>query len=160
MKKVLIVVDMQKGFMTKPNYVDLQSKINKFIKQNKYEHYLFTKFINKDKSFYETKLNWFGLKNEKEQAICVDVPKNSIILEKYGYGLNDNQIEQIKALNVDEIDICGLETDACVYAVALQLFDSGIFPNILINYCQTSPNRNEFAKEMLVHQFGKVDERI
>ena len=160
MKKVLIVVDMQKGFMTKLNYTNLQAKINELIKLNSYDIYIFTKFINKDGSLYEKKLNWFELKNEQSQTICVDIPENSIILEKYGYGLSKEQIEQIKALNIESIDICGLQTDACVYAISFQLFDNGIFPNILINFCQTSPERNNIAKEILMHQFGKVDEKL
>ncbi len=160
MKRTLIVVDMQKGFMTKPNYLKLQSKVNKLINLNDYNNYIFTKFINKDQSLYEKKLNWFGLKSEESQTICVDIPQNSLILEKYGYGLSIEQINQLKALNVEQIDICGLQTDACVYAIAFQLFDNGIFPNILINYCQTSPQRNSIAKEILIHQFGKVDEKL
>ena len=160
MKKTLIIVDMQKGFMSKPNYVNLQSKINELIKLDDYDIYIFTKFINKDESLYEKKLNWFELKSEESQTICVDIPKNSLIFEKFGYGLSNEQINQIKALNIDSIDICGLQTDACVYAIAFQLLDNGIFPNIPINYCQTSLERNSIAKEILIHQFGAVDEKI
>ena len=160
MKKVLLIVDMQNGFITKPNYKNLQSKINGLIKLDDYDNYIFTKFINKDESLYEKKLNWFKLKSEESQTICVDIPENSFILEKYGYGLNNEQINQIKALNIDSIDICGLQTDACVYAIAFQLFDNGIFPNILINYCQTSLERNSIAKEIMIHQFGNVDEKL
>lgn len=160
MKKVLLIVDMQNGFITKPNYKNLQSKINGLIKLDDYDNYIFTKFINKDESLYEKKLNWFKLKSEESQTICVDIPENSFILEKYGYGLNNEQINQIKALNIDSIDICGLQTDACVYAIAFQLFDNGISPNILINYCQTSLERNSIAKEIMIHQFGNVDEKL
>ncbi len=160
MNKVLIVVDMQNGFITKPNYEKLKSKIDKLIKKDKYTNYIFTKFINQENSFYETKLGWYALKDEKSQQICVSIPKNSIILDKYGYGLTNQQIATIKNLNVDSMDICGLQTDACVYAISLQLFDNKIFPNILINYCQTSITRTDAAKEMLIHQFGKVDERV
>ena len=160
MKKVLLIVDMQNGFITKPNYKNLQSKINELIKLDDYDIYIFTKFINKDESLYEKKLKWFELKSKESQTICVEMPKNSLIFEKFGYGLSNEQINQIKALNIDSIDICGLQTDACVYAIAFQLFDNGIFPNILINYCQTSLERNSIAKEILIHQFGAVDEKI
>ena len=151
---------MQKGFMTKPNYIELKDKINYLIEKETYTNYIFTKFINEDKSFYETKLNWYELKDKESQSICVNIPKNAIILDKYGYGLSKEQIELIKTLKVVTVDICGLQTDACVYAIALQLFDNGIYPNILINYCQTSPSRNKIAKEILIHQFGKVEEKL
>lgn len=159
MNKILIIVDMQNGFMTKPNYVDLKAKINNLIHKEKYTHHIFTKFINKENSLYETKLDWHGLKDIESQTICVDIPDNSIIMDKYGYGLSGGQIDFIKKLNVDCVDVCGLQTDACVYAIAFQLFDNGIYPNVLINYCETTPHRKEIAKEMIIHQFGSVDEK-
>ena len=158
MNKILIVVDMQNGFMTKPNYLELSTKINKFLEQSNYENIILTKFINIDNSLYETKLHWFALRDNQSQDFSIKFPNNAIIFEKFGYGLTNKQIDYIKSLNVDQIDICGLQTDACVYAIAFQMFDNEIYPNILINYCQTSPERNEMAKQMLIHQFGKVDE--
>lgn len=160
MKKILIIVDMQNGFMTKPNYIELKTKIDSLVKINDYDYFIFTKFMNIDNSLYDTKLNWHELKDEYSQKICIEIPDNSIVLEKYGYGLTNSQIDFIKELKIDEVDICGLQTDACVYAIAFQLFDNGIYPNILINYCETTPNRKETAKEMLIHQFGKVDEKL
>ncbi|MBO4412690.1 MAG: isochorismatase family protein, partial [Clostridia bacterium] len=75
------------------------------------------------------------------------------------YGLKNEQIEYLKNLNINQIDICGLQTDACVYAIAFQMFDNGIYPNILKNYCETNPQRNDIAKEILSHQFGKLNEK-
>ena len=52
MNKVLLIVDMQKGFINKKEYLDLEIKINDLIKKNTYDFYIFTKFINKSNSFY------------------------------------------------------------------------------------------------------------
>ena len=97
--------------------------------------------------------------SEESQKICVSIPNNNFIFEKNSYGLSQKHIEKIKKLVSTEktIDICGLQTDACVYAISLQLFDNGIYPNILINYTATL-NNNEAIKAMLIHQFGKIDE--
>ncbi len=159
MSKVLLIVDMQKGFINKKEYLDLEIKINDLIKKNTYNYYIFTKFINKSDSFYVNILNWKNLTNKDSQRICVTIPKNSLIFEKFGYGLNESQIKRIKEIvSADnQIDICGLQTDACVYAISLQLFDNQIFPNILINYTATTNNK-EYIKYMLIHQFGKIDE--
>ncbi len=159
MGKVLLIVDMQKGFINKNEYSNLINKINNLIKRNTYNYYIFTKFINKTDSFYVKKLNWKNLISEESQKICVTIPKNSLIFEKFGYGLNESQIKKIKEIvsTDNQIDICGLQTDACVYAISIQLFDNLIFPNILINYTATS-NNNENVKSMLIHQFGTIDE--
>ena len=157
-QKVLIVVDMQNGFMTKPNYIALNKKIENLIALHNYNKIYFTKFKNTKNSLYETKVNWTELCDSQSQGFSMKLPNDAIIFEKYGYGLSVNQIEELKKLNVSQIDICGLQTDACVYAIAFQLFDCGIFPNVLINYAETSPSRKDAAKEMLIHQFGSVDE--
>ena len=159
MSKVLLIVDMQKGFINKQEYSNLISKINDLIKRNTYNYYIFTKFINTSDSFYVNKLNWLDLISKESQKICVTIPKNSLVFEKFGYGLVEQHIKKIKEIvaSDNKIDICGLQTDACVYAISLQLFDNHIFPNILINYTATS-NNNENVKSMLIHQFGKIDE--
>ena len=159
MNKVLLIVDMQKGFINKKIYSDLVVKIDDLIKKNTYDCYIFTKFINKNNSFFVNKLNWKNLMNEESQKICVTMPKNCLVFEKFGYALDKKYVKKIKEIvsSENQIDICGLQTDACVYAISLQLFDNQIYPNILINYTATT-NDYESVKFMLTHQFGKIDE--
>lgn len=71
MSKVLLIVDMQKGFINKKIYSDLVVKIDDLIKKNTYDCYIFTKFINKNNSFFVNKLNWKNLMNEESQKICL-----------------------------------------------------------------------------------------
>lgn len=158
---ILLVVDMQHGFMHKKNYVALKNKINEYIKNSNYDKYIFTRFKNKENSFYTNYLNWHKLMNDKEQELCVYVPKNSIIMDKYGYGLDFKQIKKIKKLvgSDKKIDICGLKSNCCVTAIALQLFDNNVYPNILINYVATNENLIEPTKLTLTELFGKVDKK-
>lgn len=159
--KSLIVIDLQKGFMNKPVYIELTKKIANFLNKNKeiYSNIFFTKFLNDKGSIYEKKLNWTNLQDSKSQEFAIKLPKDTKIFEKHGYGLELKDLKTLIDLKIDEIDVCGLQTDACVYAISLQLFDAGIFPNILINYCATSPEKIKYSKNMLIHQFGNVDER-
>lgn len=160
MSKVLMIIDMQKGFVKNQFFSNLVQKINKLISLKIYDYYVFTKFVNGKNNLFINKLNWKNLLTEQSQKICVKIPKNNIVFEKYGYGLNEEQIEKLKNILFpnSQIDLCGIETDACVYAIALQLFDNNLFPNILINYTYSSID-NEIIKLILLHQFGKIDER-
>lgn len=160
MKKILMIVDVQNGFMNHANYRDLSERINKYIENNKYDLYVFTKYINDKNSLYEKKLNSTRFQDVDSQSLCVKAPSNSLIFEKHGYGLKRDDLNMLKEFGVDKIDICGLQTDACVYAISFQLWDSGIYPNILINYTATDPQKEKQAKQMLIHQFGSVDERL
>ncbi len=136
-------------------------RIRNLIDKNDYEKYIFTKFINKNNSMFYRCLNWKNLQAEYSQNICLPVPNNSVIFEKETYSLSEEQIVEIKSyLNAEnmEVDICGLQTDACVYAISLQLFDSEILPNLLVNYTATE-NNFKFAIRMFKHQFGKINKR-
>lgn len=155
--KALLVVDMQKGFIKNDDYLVLNKRIDDLISNNQYDKVIFTKSMN-DKSnnpLYEQKLDWKRLKTKKEQEISIAIPGNSIIFEKYGYGLRIEYLEYIKSLNVKQVDICGVKSEACVYAIALQLWDLGIYPNILINYVMGNTN----MKDVYIKQFGGVDNK-
>lgn len=99
--------------------------------------------------------------NDKEQELCVTVPPNNIIMDKHGYGLDFKQIKKIKKLvgRDKKIDICGVKSNCCVTAIALQLFDNNIYPNILINYVTTNENLIEPTNLTLTELFGKVDKK-
>lgn len=147
---VLLVIDMQKGFLKNKKYIALNEKIKCLIPN--YDKIIFTKFINdkKKNALYQEKLNWKGLKTKAEQALSITPPKNAIIIEKSGYGLSQKDLEYIKSLNIKEIDICGVKTDACIYAISLQLWDNGIYPNILTKYIAGDFNITKIFKK----QFG------
>ena len=155
--KVLLVVDMQNGFIKNVQYKTLNNKIKSLIVNNSYDKIILTKFINDNEknSLYQQKIGWKGLKTKEEQEISLDIPKNSIVFEKYGYGLRKEDIEYIKSLNLKDIDICGVKSEACVYAIALQLWDLGIYPNILINYCLGDID----MKNIYIKQFGGIDNK-
>lgn len=155
--KTLLVIDMQNGFIDGKNNKNLIDKINNLIANDKYENIIFTKYLNdrKKNSLYQDKIRWAGLNTKEEQEIVVNIPKNSIVFKKYGYGLMQKDIKFLKSLNLDEIDICGVKAEACVYAISLQLWDVGIHPNILINYVSGDVE----MKNIYIKQFGGVDYR-
>lgn len=160
--KVLLVVDMQKGFINKPHYKKVNKKIDKLLKNSNYDKIILTRFVN-DKSknpLYVTQVGWNKLTTAAEQEFSVTVPSDAVILEKYGYGLQLEDLEYIKSLNVNSIDVCGVKANACVYAIALQLFDLGIAPNILINYVECNPSTKDVMKLIFEKQFGQVDNKM
>ena len=134
--KTLLVIDMQKGFLSNDKYLDLNKKIIDLINKGNYDKYIFTKFVNdkSQNSFYQEKIGWFELTTKSEQDFSLTIPSNATIIEKYGYSLPQKDLEYIKSLDISEIDICGVKSEACVYAISLQLWDNGIYPNILTDY--------------------------
>ncbi|MBQ3048203.1 MAG: isochorismatase family protein [Clostridia bacterium] len=150
--KVLLIIDMQKGFISNKKYLKLNQKVNDFISKSSYDKYIFTQFINKKSKnpFYQNKIGWQGLTTKQEQDFSVALPKNSQVFKKYGYSLSQDDLKSIKSLNISEIDICGVKAEACVYAISLQLWDNGIYPNILTNLVLGDKKMTKIYKK----QFG------
>ena len=121
MKKALLIIDVQKSAVSKP---ELAQDIEKL--QNKYDVIYVSKFINKDSPLLPL-LEWQGYDDE---SLAFSPKKEAIIFNKTGYS---SYLPEMK--NFDEIDICGFDTDACVYKTAMDLIENGIRPIILKNYC-------------------------
>ena len=56
--KILLVIDMQKGFMKNNKYLELNNKISDLIARSNYDKIIFTKFINEKlkNSLYQDKI--------------------------------------------------------------------------------------------------------
>ena len=71
MNKVLLIEKKKKGFINKKIYSDLVVKIDDLIKKNTYDCYIFTKFINKNNSFFvNTKQNVSYYVLRKTHFLC------------------------------------------------------------------------------------------
>lgn len=157
--RILMIVDMQEYFMHHLANRKLRDKINDLIANDEYDKYVFTRFVNAPNSLYEAGLKWSEMQDEESCKIVVNVPPDSIIIDKSTYGLSTEDIDKLKSINVKSIDICGLYTDACVYAISLQLWDRGIFPNIFINYTTAASISAKQIRDVLEHQFASVDDK-
>ncbi len=155
--KNIIVVDMQKGFINENNK-HLVDKINTYLASNKFDNIFFTQCINNSQSPYTKILNWNGMADSDEQKIIINKQKQAKILTKDCYGISQKDIELLKSLNINEIEICGTDIDACCLAVGFNLFDNNIKPIFIKDLCATSSrnvNMASFAFSIIERQFGK-----
>lgn len=154
--KNIIIIDMQKGFIKESNK-HLIEKINSYLSKNKFDNIYLTKCINDNDSPYQKILKWNGMTNFDDQQLVINYPNNAKIITKNCYGISYKDIKMFKKLGITEIEICGTDTDACVYAIAFNLFDNGIKPIILSDLCASSSrnqNIHNNAIELLKRQFG------
>ena len=152
---------MQKGFINDNNR-HIVEKINNYLKNNVFDNIIYTKYVNYEGSPFVKILDWHAMRASSEQEFCVDFVKGATIIPKVGYGVNMEDIAKLKKLGIEEIEICGTDTDACVLAVAFQLFDSGIKPIILKDLCASSSSNIEMhnmAIKVMERQFGKDNVR-
>lgn len=155
-EKNLIIVDMQKGLINDKNKY-LIDRINLLLNNNKFDFVYYTRFKNHENCPHYSLLNWKEMMDNDSQNIVVKKKSNSCVLHKSSYGLDINDIELLKAKNVKEIYLCGTDVDACVLAIAYQLFDNGIKPFIIWDCVDTSSNNilKESLRPVYIRNFGK-----
>lgn len=121
MMKVLLIINVQKSAVTKPELIKQIEKL-----QYEYDVVYVSKFLSAGSPLLEF-LDWSGYDDEN----LAFVPRNdAVIYNKSGYTAF---IDEMKKFT--EIHICGFDTDACIYKTAMDLMENDIRPIILKDYC-------------------------
>ena len=153
---MLLVIDLQKAFINK-NTKEIFEKIQKLVNSKRYGNIIFGKFINHLDSPFYTKLGYKECIDKDSQEIALDTKDNKII-ERDKYSLFTKElIDYIVLNNIKNIYICGLDTDACVYKTALDLFENNFNVYILKDYCFSNGvlKFHQYGIELLKRQIGE-----
>lgn len=122
MKKMLVVVDLQRSFINE-NTEFIIDKIKKLVNSNEFDKVIFTKFVNNEDSIYVSKLNYKGCLTNEEQEIMIDT-KDNIVLNKNVYTVYSDRFKEIvRDFKINEIYLCGIDTECCVLKSAFDLFE-------------------------------------
>ncbi len=142
MKKLLLVIDAQNDFVNDLTRSTLK-KIEELVDSKQFSTVAFTKFINGyDNRFYKD-IDYKGCLTEEGTSIAIDT-KDYKIFNKSAYtALTDEFKVYLKDEGIEEIYLCGFDTNACVLKTALDLFEGGYDFYVLKDYCMSS-----FSKEV------------
>ena len=147
---VLVVVDMQKGFLNQHSN-RIVANVKALIREcNELSiPVIFTRFFNLSGSPYETLLGWKDHHANGETDIVDELaPCVETVIDKNFYtSLTSQFIELINKHDWRTILICGVATESCVLKTAVDAFESGLHP-IVISDCCASERGDEF------HQAG------
>lgn len=141
MKKALLIIDLQKGFDP------TDEMVSGFLEKAKqYEVIVATKFVNGN-SLYQTVLDYPEVNTEEGEL--APLPEGTKIFEKTGYGLPTELLQYLKENSVTNVDIGGLETDACVLAAMYDLWDAEIQPTLLKDLATTPDSELQKAAHLI-----------
>ena len=73
MKTILIVVDMQKGFMLSEQTVCLKTKIEELLESKIFDVVIATRFLNGENSVFEQLLSWKKLNSKAEIELVENI---------------------------------------------------------------------------------------
>lgn len=144
MNNIVVVVDVQNGFTQKEATKGLPEKIGKLLSTDAFDAVVATRFLNGDDSIYEKLFNWTALKDEEECALVPEVMEYAdCVVDKYIYNcVTPTFLQKLCQLNdgkyPEQVFVVGADTDCCVLATAMSLFECNIRPVVLTQYCASN----------------------
>lgn len=164
MKKALIVIDVQKYFLSRKTHGIVQ-KIQEYLKKNfsQYELVYFTVFKNDPTAPLWQISEWMDCHLPPDTDICDEIkqftsPKNLFYKNILSAAKVTEIIEGLRQNKISEADLCGFDTDCCVLATAYDLFDQGVKPVVLENltWSTSKEKLHTPALKMLLRNIGFV----
>lgn len=141
MKKILLMVDVQNGFV-KTEYAEQSfARICDLMKRELFDVVIATKYWNQEGSPLTRFMDWHDMMTEKEQALRPEIADYvDYILEKETYSaVSADLLRLLWKVNGGSFPECvfvlGYDTECCVLTTATDLFEGGIRPVLLSDYC-------------------------
>lgn len=171
MENILVLVDAQNGFLKSDETFHLRKELTKLLELEVFSNVLATKFVNSANSPFARLLGYAKMINAKDTEIPNSIDRHlSVVLQKETYTPNmDMLINELTVLNYgekpDRVFLAGVDTDCCVLATAIGLFDNGIRPIVLKNYCASNGGTGyhvagSFCLERLLGKGSVYDKKI
>lgn len=153
MSDALIIVDMQSVFLKQASHLiqDVQELAKSWPSQDMY----WLKYRNTPGSLFEKHLFWSDAMVPPATDL-IDAPHQDKTFVHFGYSPGDDFIEALKNNRVKKAYVCGVDTDACVLATMIKLWDNDIRPVLLKDFCASSGGKNfhDVALNLMIRQFG------
>lgn len=152
--KALIVIDVQNSFI-KERTDHLPKKIAGYIKRNEFQVIVFTKFVNKPNSNFVHSLKWKKSFDPPETDIADELKawankENTFKKASYSVFKSVPLKKYLQKHEVDELVMCGVDTDACVLASAYEAFDLGYKVHIPKELCASAAKEDLHSVAMAI----------
>ncbi len=140
-RQALIVVDVQRGFVT-PGTEGTSPLILDHLRRwpDRYDVVIATRFVNEPGSFYATQRDWHAMMDAPDTDVLPAIEAVAdVIVTKHGLApRRDDVMPILRRHAIERVEICGFDTDQCVLATALLLWDAGIVPRVLAGLSASS----------------------
>lgn len=155
----LLIVDVQNGFVKNEATKNIVPNINRLIEVFGEERVLASKFVNPTGGLWETLMDWHAFKEPPETDFYpgLSVPAGSGYA-KQTYSAWCEAVQGFcKEHGITELYLCGIDTDQCVLATAIDVFSAGIRPVVVTDCCASSAGKDfhDAALKLLERLIGK-----
>lgn len=151
MKNCILVIDVQNGFVSDSTR-HIIPRLRYLLDLRLFDVTIFSKFRNRPDSPFTKILKWEKLATSAEQAIYPALEKYaSLVVTKETYScITDSLISLLERENIYTIFLVGIDTDCCVLATALDLFQRGYLPCVLTYYCASNGGKLSHESAIIV----------
>jgi nicotinamidase-related amidase len=141
MKRTLLVVDLQNGFMNDFTR-HIPGTITRLIERDAFDRLLFTRFVNKPDGPYPKMLGWSGVEQPPDTDIVSAMDRflteENVFAKDGTAGIPSSLRDLLSELAVETMTLVGVDTDMCVLKTAMDIFDMGIEPIIETDCCAST----------------------
>jgi nicotinamidase-related amidase len=153
MPRALIVVDVNNCFMQDAP-PDFARRITAHIEEENYDALAFPVFLNRPDSNFTKSLNWTKCSNAEDAELPDELQKyadedNTFQRATYSSFSETALQDFLKSREVDEVVLCGIDTDACVLATAFSAFDLGYRTNVNFDLTFSTNDLEEAAQAII-----------
>ncbi len=149
MKKILFVIDAQRGFIQNQTTNEVLARIERLLAAGLFDCVLASVYQNNESSPMSCLMGWHKMLDKKEQELagkiepCID----HAILKSCYSAVTPESLARLKSENGGELPkavfLAGFDTECCVLATAIDLFEQGIRPIVLADYCGSSGGKEQ-----------------
>ncbi len=141
MSQVLLVVDVQHCFLNAFTS-HVPGRVRRLIEQQGHDHIWFTRFINIEDGPYREFLGWHGGSEPPDTDFAPELAPWATpdrVFTKPGLtGLPEELATRLEQLAPERVLLVGIDTDMCVLKIAMDVFDLGIRPVVLVDCCAST----------------------
>jgi nicotinamidase-related amidase len=131
----LMIIDVQEGFIGAATEA-IPDRVAAL--QERFRHVVVTRFVNPEGSPYRRLIGWSRLAPGSAESRLAFAPRaDALMLEKSVYtAVSPTLLSYLEQHRIERVHLCGIATDNCVLATAVDLFQSGhAVPVVLVDYC-------------------------
>jgi nicotinamidase-related amidase len=141
MNEPLLVVDVQRGFINEFTQ-HIPARVRSLIDSGDYSPLLFTRFVNAPTSPYRRLLDWHACTAPPETELVDEVAQfaneGSVFTKPGTTGMPAELGDRLGSEGFEHIYVVGIDTDMCVLKTAMDVFDMGVEPIVLVDCCAST----------------------
>lgn len=157
----LLVIDLQKYFINE-NTKFLPGRIADFIEKHRFDYTVFFQYFNTPNSNFVKIHHWNNMFGSPETDIVDELSQyltGNNLFRKFSFSVfkAEGFNEFIKSNSIQELFLCGIDTDACVLLSEMEAFERGFDAKVVEDLCGSHSGfeYHQKAIDLLEKNIGK-----